>query len=38
MGGVRPDGLPNLQSGRVVLVVPDMELVEFFRQQVCFCV
>jgi len=29
------DGMPPLQPGRVVLVVPDMELVEFFRQQVC---
>jgi len=28
------DGMPPLQPGRVVLVVSDMELVEFFRQQV----
>jgi hypothetical protein len=38
MGGPRADGMPNLQSGRVVLVVPDIELVEFFRQQVCMSV
>lgn len=34
MSGMGADGMPPLQPGRVVLVVPDMELVEFFRQQV----
>eukprot|EP00983_Pelagomonas_calceolata_P017061 535265-Pelagomonas_calceolata.AAC.7 len=34
LSGMGMDGMPSLQPGRVVLVVPDMELVEFFRQQV----
>uniref|UniRef100_A0A7S3QU15 Channelopsin 1 n=1 Tax=Dunaliella tertiolecta TaxID=3047 RepID=A0A7S3QU15_DUNTE len=36
LSGMGMDGMPSLQPGRVVLVVPDMELVEFFRQQFSF--